>query len=86
MFQIKVASLLKWVSFFRDVDEVLLIRLFKGTLSVNKHRAQQEAFVRFEGSTSKNAGQSKKQTNITKKIIHDVKVVVHEWLNVFFLY
>lgn len=29
---------------------------FKGTLNVNKHRAQHEAFVRFEGSESKNAG------------------------------
>ncbi|XP_062845644.1 DIS3-like exonuclease 1 [Trichomycterus rosablanca] len=30
-------------------------RFIQGTLNVNKHRAQQEAFVRFEGSTSKNA-------------------------------
>lgn len=29
---------------------------FKGTLSVNKHRSQHEAFVRYEGSASKNAG------------------------------
>ncbi|KAG9260850.1 DIS3-like exonuclease 1 isoform X1 [Astyanax mexicanus] len=30
-------------------------RYIQGTLSVNKHRAQHEAFVRFEGSSSKNA-------------------------------
>ncbi|KAL2089025.1 hypothetical protein ACEWY4_015924 [Coilia grayii] len=29
-------------------------RFIQGTLNVNKHRAQQEAFVRFEGSANKN--------------------------------
>ncbi|XP_076854118.1 DIS3-like exonuclease 1 [Brachyhypopomus gauderio] len=29
-------------------------RFIQGTLNVNKHRAQHEAFVRFEGSTNKN--------------------------------
>lgn len=28
----------------------------KGNLSVNKHRAQHEAFVRYEGSASKSTG------------------------------
>ncbi len=36
--------------------------LLKGILSVNKHRAQNEAFVRYEGSASKNTGCSQHMT------------------------
>lgn len=37
---------------------------FKGTLNVNKHRAQHEAFVRLEGSANKNAGSQTQKLNI----------------------
>lgn len=37
---------------------------FKGTLNVNKHRAQHEAFVRFEGSARKNTGRQTHKLNI----------------------
>lgn len=49
-----------------------LLSCFKGTLNVNRHRAQHEAFVRFEGSASKNAGRQ------TQKL--DIHLTTSSWI------